>query len=99
MNTALITKAKMIFCQTIECVLRAIWIASATLEGEKLNNPVLKTEARVTIVDAYLAGSVLVGLLLNSFFGWWWADPVAGLVIVVYGFKEGWRAWVESSYI
>ena len=67
--------------------------------GEKLNNPVLKTEARVTTVDAYLAGSVLVSLLLNTFFGWWWADPVAGLVIVFYGFKEGWHAWVESSHV
>lgn len=67
--------------------------------GKKLNNPVLKTEARVTVVDAYLAGSVLVGLLLNTFFGWWWADPVAGLVIVFYGFKEGWHAWVESSHV
>jgi len=65
--------------------------------GKKLGNPVLKAEARVTVVDAYLAGSVLVGLHLNTFFGWWWADPVAGLVIVFYGFKEGWHAWVESS--
>lgn len=69
------------------------------ITGKKLNNPVLITEARVTIVDAYLAGSVLVGLLLNTFFGWWWADPVAGLVIVFYGFKEGWHAWVESSHM
>lgn len=69
------------------------------ITGKKLNNPVLKTEARVTIVDAYLAGSVLVGLLLNTFFSWWWADPVAGLVIVFYGFKEGWHAWVESSHV
>ncbi|NUN66984.1 cation transporter (plasmid) [Pseudanabaena biceps] len=67
--------------------------------GKKLDNPVLRTEARVTVVDAYLAGSVLVGLLLNTFFGWWWADPVAGLVIVFYGFKEGWHAWVESSHV
>lgn len=67
--------------------------------GKQLGNPVLKTEARVTVVDAYLAGSVLVGLLLNTFLGWWWADPVAGLVIVFYGFKEGWHAWVESSYL
>jgi divalent metal cation (Fe/Co/Zn/Cd) transporter len=67
--------------------------------GKQLGNPVLKTEARVTVVDAYLAGSVLVGLLLNTFFGWWWADPVAGLVIVFYGFKEGWHAWVESSHV
>lgn len=35
-----------------------------------LNNPVIKTEARVTIVDAYLAGSALVDLLLNKLFGW-----------------------------
>ena len=66
---------------------------------EKLNNPVLKTEARVTLVDAYLAGSVVVGLLLNTFLGWWWADPVVGLVIVFYGFKEGWHAWVESGHL
>jgi len=64
--------------------------------GKKLGNPVLRTEARVTVVDAYLAGSVLVGLLLNTFLGWWWADPIAGLVIVFYGFKEGWHAWLES---
>lgn len=65
--------------------------------GKKLDNPVLKTEARVTLVDAYLAGSVLIGLLLNALLGWWWADPLAGLVIVFYGFKEGWHAWVESA--
>lgn len=48
----------------------------------------LQTEARVTVVDAYLAGCVLVGVLLNSALGWWWADPVASLVIVYYGIKE-----------
>ncbi|HEY9635080.1 MAG TPA: cation transporter [Coleofasciculaceae cyanobacterium] len=65
--------------------------------GRKLDNPVLKAEARVTLVDAYLAGSVLIGLLLNALLGWWWADPLAGLVIVFYGFKEGWHAWDESA--
>lgn len=67
--------------------------------GKKLGNPVLIAEARVTVVDAYLAGSVLIGLLLNTFFDWWWADPVAGMAIVFYGFKEGWHAWVESSHV
>lgn len=38
--------------------------------GKKLDNPVLKTEARVTLVNAYLAGSVLIGLLLNALLGW-----------------------------
>jgi hypothetical protein len=56
-----------------------------------------KTEARVTLVDAYLAGAVLVGLILNALFGWWWADPIAGLVIVYYGLREGWHAWHEAN--
>jgi len=60
--------------------------------GAALNNPVLQTEGRVTLVDAYLAGAVLVGLVLNAAFGWWWADPLAGVVIVFYGLKEGWEA-------
>ena len=66
--------------------------------GIALDNPVLKTEARVTLVDAYLAASVLVGLGLNTLIGWWWADPLAGLVIVFYGFREGRHAWQESGH-
>jgi divalent metal cation (Fe/Co/Zn/Cd) transporter len=60
--------------------------------GQALNNPVLQTEGRVTLVDAYLAGAVLLGLIANVAWGWWWADPLAGLVIVFYGYKEAWRA-------
>lgn len=65
--------------------------------GTKLNNQVLKTEAKVTLVDAYLAGSVLLSLALNAAFGWWWADPLAGLVIVFYGLLEGYHAWSEAN--
>jgi divalent metal cation (Fe/Co/Zn/Cd) transporter len=63
------------------------------LTGSRLGNAVLTTEARVTLIDAYLAAAVLVGLLLNAVAGWWWADPLAGLVIVYYGIREGWAAW------
>ncbi len=65
--------------------------------GQQLNNPVLLTEGHVTLVDAYLAAAVLLGLVLNGLFGWWWADPLAGLVIVYYGLREGWHAWQESK--
>ena len=65
--------------------------------GKRLGNAVLVTEARVTMVDAYLAGAVLAGLILNAAFGWWWADPLAGLVIVFYGLKEGLAAWREGA--
>ncbi len=55
------------------------------------------TEARVTLIDALLAAAVLAGFLLNAAFGWWWADPVAGLVIVYYGLVEGRAAWQSSA--
>ena len=68
-----------------------------TRAGRQLGNQVLQTEARVTLVDAYLAGCVLVGLTLNATLGWWWSDPVASLVIVFYGMKEGLHAWKEGT--
>jgi divalent metal cation (Fe/Co/Zn/Cd) transporter len=58
---------------------------------------VLTTEARVTLIDAALAGAVLIGVGLNALFGWWWADPLAGLVIVYYGLKEGRAAWQHAG--
>ncbi|OBJ22659.1 cation transporter [Mycobacterium sp. 1245801.1] len=56
--------------------------------GAALSNPVLTTEGRVTLVDGLLAAAVLLGLLLNSIAGWWWADPLAGYVLVFYALRE-----------
>ncbi|WP_330301705.1 MULTISPECIES: cation transporter [unclassified Streptomyces] len=56
--------------------------------GAALDNPVLKTEGRVTLIDGLLAAAVLVGLVLNSALGWWWADPLASLVLVYYAIRE-----------
>lgn len=85
-----------------------IWIAATFIAmlllafgkrvtGQKLQNEVLLTEGRVTLVDAYLAGAVLVGLALNAFFGWWWADPLASFVIIYYGIREAIHALHEST--
>lgn len=57
--------------------------------GQGLHNRVLLTEARVTLIDAILASAVLAGLVLNAALGWWWANPLAGLVIVYYAIREG----------
>ena len=56
--------------------------------GRALNNPVLVAEGRVTVVDGILATAVLAGLVLNTAFGLWWADPVAGYVLVFYAVRE-----------
>jgi divalent metal cation (Fe/Co/Zn/Cd) transporter len=65
--------------------------------GRQLGNVVLMTEARVTLIDAALAGAVLIGVGLNAMLGWWWADPIVGLVIVYYGITEGRAAWKHGS--
>lgn len=56
--------------------------------GRALGNPVLLTEGRVTFVDGMLAVAVLLGISLDLLLGWWWADPVAGFVIVFYAVRE-----------
>jgi divalent metal cation (Fe/Co/Zn/Cd) transporter len=56
--------------------------------GAALDSPVLRTEGRVTLVDGLLAVAVLLGLALNAGLGWWWADPLAGYVLVAYAFRE-----------
>ena len=56
--------------------------------GRALDNPVLRTEGRVTMIDGILAVAVLLGLILNAAFGWWWADPAAGYVLVCYAARE-----------
>jgi divalent metal cation (Fe/Co/Zn/Cd) transporter len=80
---------------TVAAMLLLAWGKHRT--GKQLDNPVLLTESRVTLVDAYLAASVLIGVALNALLGWWWADPLAGLVIVYYGIREGLHAYRESS--
>ena len=56
--------------------------------GRALDNPVLRTEGRVTMIDGILAFAVLLGLVLNAGLGWWWADPAAGYVLVYYATRE-----------
>ena len=56
--------------------------------GSILGNPVLQAEGRITMVDGILATAVLVGLILNSFLGWWWADPLAGYILLYYALSE-----------
>jgi divalent metal cation (Fe/Co/Zn/Cd) transporter len=65
--------------------------------GHRLGNPVLLTEARVTVIDGALAAAVLLGVVLDAALGWWWADPLSALVILVYGLREARHAWLEAG--
>lgn len=60
--------------------------------ASQIGSAALAADSRQTSLCAYLSVILLVGLGLNALFGWWWADPVAGLVMVPIIAKEGYDA-------
>jgi len=60
--------------------------------GSALGSEMLLADAAESLFCAYLAATVLLGLVLNVAFGWWWADPVAALAVVPLVLKEGLEA-------
>lgn len=61
--------------------------------GDRLGSCATKSEGRQNMLCAYLSAALLVGLLSNALFAWWWADPVAALVIAAVAVNEGREAW------
>jgi divalent metal cation (Fe/Co/Zn/Cd) transporter len=57
---------------------------AAAIESAAMN-----ADSRQTDFCTYMSAILLFGLLLNAIFGWWWADPVAALVMVPIIAKEG----------
>ncbi len=57
--------------------------------GESLSSAAMHADARQTDFCVYLSAILLAGLLLNASLGWWWADPIAALVMVPIIAKEG----------
>ncbi|TYB45867.1 cobalt transporter [Nonomuraea sp. PA05] len=65
--------------------------------GRELGSASAVADSRQTLLCTYLSGVLLVGLALNSLFGWSWADPVAALVIAAVAVKEGRDAWAGNA--
>lgn len=61
--------------------------------GRELGSNAVVADSTQTLLCTYLSAVLLVGLLLNTLFGWSWADPVAGLVIAAVAVREGIQAW------
>ncbi len=64
--------------------------------ADRLGSPALRGDAACSMVCLYMAGVALAGLLLNQFFGFWWADPLAGLGLIWWIRGEA-REAVEAS--
>ena len=61
--------------------------------GRELGSATAVADSKQTLLCTYLSAVLLVGLVLNSLFGWSWADPVAALVIAAIAVREGRDAW------
>lgn len=61
--------------------------------GREAGSATAVADSMQTLICSYLSAAVLIGLVLNSLLGWWWADAVAGLVIAAFAAREGWEAW------
>jgi divalent metal cation (Fe/Co/Zn/Cd) transporter len=61
--------------------------------GRELGSASAVADSRQTLLCAALSAVLLVGLLLNATLGWWWADPLAALVIAGFAVREGVEAW------
>ncbi|MEU8422721.1 cation transporter [Micromonospora sp. NPDC048835] len=61
--------------------------------GRELGSASAVADSKQTLLCTYLSVVLLVGLAVNSLFGWWWADPAAALIIAAVAVKEGREAW------
>jgi divalent metal cation (Fe/Co/Zn/Cd) transporter len=61
--------------------------------GREFGSASAVADSKQTLLCTYLSAVLLVGLVANATLGWWWADPVAALVIAAVAVKEGRDAW------
>lgn len=60
--------------------------------GKKINSDALIEDGMCNITCAYMAGTVLLGVVLTALFNLWWVDSVAALVLVYFIASEGWES-------
>ncbi|QTE28099.1 cation transporter [Pengzhenrongella sicca] len=61
--------------------------------GHELGSASAVADSAQTLMCSYLSAVLLAGLVLNSALGWWWADPLAAVVIAAFAVREGIEAW------
>jgi divalent metal cation (Fe/Co/Zn/Cd) transporter len=65
--------------------------------GQALGNRTLIADAAESAFCAFTSAAALLGIGLNTWLGWWWADPAAALVIAALAVKEGIEAWQDDD--
>jgi len=65
--------------------------------GKQIDSRALVADSKETLACTVLSAALLLGLGTNYLFGFWQADPIVGLIIVVFLFREGWEGWKEPD--
>ena len=65
--------------------------------GKSVNSKSLVADSKQTLACTFMSVALLIGLGLNYLYGLWWADPVVGLIIVVFLIKEGYTTFKEGK--
>ncbi|HWR37291.1 MAG TPA: cation transporter [Clostridia bacterium] len=78
-----------IIIAALSLVVMPVLARSKRRVASALDSGAMQADSRQTDICAYLSAILLLGLGLNAAFGWWWADPVAGLIMVPIIAKEG----------
>ena len=65
--------------------------------GQQRSNRTLIADSAETAFCAFTSAAALLGIGLNAWLGWWWADPAAALVIAALAVREGWEAWEDAD--
>ena len=73
--------------------------ASKQRVASRLGSSPLRAEASMTFLDGVLSTSTMLGLMLNAWVGWWWADPAAALIVGVVAGHEALENWQEANEI
>jgi len=78
-----------IILAAVSLVVMPLLVKAKRKVARGINSGALKADSKQTELCTYLSAILLVGLLLNALFGWWWADPLAALVMVPIIVNEG----------
>jgi len=65
--------------------------------GTAIGSNALVADSKETLTCAFLSVALLIGLGANYLFGFWQADPLVGIVIVIFLFREGYEGWTEAG--
>lgn len=74
---------------SVSLVIMPLLVRAKRRVGRAINSGALMADSKQTELCTYLSAILLVGLLLNALLGWWWADPIAALIMVPIIVKEG----------